>query len=452
MTDDKDQAEGLGHRADPTVRPTVPSATPATPDTSTPSGGAAAEPMRGRAVRVADGSWLGGVCSGLAAHLGVPILVVRLVFVGLFCTQFIGALLYAVLWLVMPTRARPQQAPGLDAASRANMRPATTGPQAADVGAVVALGVFGIGVIWLVQLSGWGVPQLIFWPVTAACAGAALVWRQADQGRLNPDRSPDRSWLSRVLAGGGWAAVLRITIGLGLVALSVGLLLITQGDLRQLPQVLAMTALALAGLSVVLAPWVSRSQAALEEAREERARADARADVAAHLHDSVLQTLALIQKQSRDSRTVESLARRQERELRHWLYGDEVDEATLKAAFTATAAEVEDEHTVPIEVVVVGDHELTPGLRALVRAAREAMVNAAKHSGDDKVDVYAEVDGNRVEVFIRDRGQGFDLDGVPDDRQGVRGSIIDRMDRHGGRAVIRSTPDTGTEVRLEMET
>jgi len=407
-------------------------------------------PAHPRAVRVSDGAWLGGVCSGMAAHLGVPVLVFRLGFVALFCTQFIGALLYAVLWLVLPTTP-VHQAPGLEAHTRAGMRPATGGPQPGDVAAVVALGTLGVGVLWLVQLSGWGVPPGIFWPVTAACVGAALVWRQADQGRMNPDRTGSRSWLDRLLAGGGWPAVLRIAVGLALVAAAITMIIVTQGDLTQLPQILAMTALALAGLSVVLAPWVSRSRAALEEARQARAQADARADVAAHLHDSVLQTLALIQKQSGDARTVEALARRQERELRHWLYGEEADQATLKAALTTAAAEVEDEHAVPIEVVVVGDHDLTPALRALVQAAREAMVNAARHSGDDKVDTYAEVDGPQVEVFVRDRGRGFDLDQVADDRQGVRGSIIGRMARHGGRARIRSSPGDGTEVRLEME-
>jgi len=405
----------------------------------------------GRALRVPDGAWLGGVCSGLSAHLGVPVLVFRLAFVALFCTQFIGALLYAVLWLVLPTQPK-HLAPGLEAHDRAGMRTATAGPQATDVGAFVALGAFGVGVVWLVQISGWGVPPGIFWPVTVACVGAALVWRQADQGRLNPDRVGQRSWLDRLLAGGGWPAVLRIGVGLALVAAALTMIVVSQSDLSQLPQVLAMTALALAGLSVVLAPWVSRSRAALEEARQARAQADARADVAAHLHDSVLQTLALIQKQSTDARTVEALARRQERELRRWLYGDDTDETTFKAALTAAAAEVEDEQTIPIEIVVVGDHELTPALRAMVQAAREAMVNAAKHSGASLVDTYAEVEDERVEVFVRDRGRGFDPASVPEDRQGVRGSIVDRMERYGGRAVIRTSPEDGTEVRLEMET
>jgi signal transduction histidine kinase len=179
-------------------------------------------------------------------------------------------------------------------------------------------------------------------------------------------------------------------------------------------------------------------------------RADARADMAAHLHDSVLQTLALIQRLAEDPRAVTQLARRQERELRTWLYGEELSGTTLKAALTTAAAEVEDERGIPVELVVVGDAEPSEAVQALVRAAREALVNAAKHSGADKIDVYAEVTDDLVEVFVRDRGRGFDLDAVPEDRMGVRGSILNRVARHGGKATIRSRPGDGTEVRLEI--
>ena len=216
---------------------------------------------------------------------------------------------------------------------------------------------------------------------------------------------------------------------------------------------MAMTMLALAGLAIVLAPWLHRSRSALNQARAEKVRADARADMAAHLHDSVLQTLAMIQRQADDPKAVQQLARRQERELRNWLYGDELPEATLKAALTAAAAEVEDERGVPVELVMVGDCDTSEAIQALVRAAREAMVNAAKHSGADKIDVYAEVDEESVEVFVRDRGHGFDVDAVAEDRMGVKGSIIDRMARHGGTATIRSATERrhrGTTGDQEM--
>jgi signal transduction histidine kinase len=160
----------------------------------------------------------------------------------------------------------------------------------------------------------------------------------------------------------------------------------------------------------------------------------------------------LIQKQANDPRAVVRLARSQERDLRSWLYDEDDDtDKTLAGAAKRAAAEVEDSHGVPVEVVTVGDCELTEGLSAMVRAARESMVNAAKHSGADKIDVFVEVDGDRAEMFVRDRGKGFDTDGVPEDRLGLRHSVMGRMERHGGRATVRSNPETGTEVRLEMD-
>jgi signal transduction histidine kinase len=304
------------------------------------------------------------------------------------------------------------------------------------------------------QNTGLGISSQLFWPVAFACAGAALVWRQADtaQQKRWRDEAGGKVWLAPFVARGGWPSLVRVIVGLGLVGAAFGIVLAQRGQISQLPDVMAMTMLALAGLAIVLAPWLHRSRTALNQARAERVRADARADMAAHLHDSVLQTLAMIQRQSDDPKAVQQLARRQERELRNWLYGDELPEATLKAALTAIAAEVEDERGVPVELVTVGDCDTSDAIQALVRAAREAMVNAAKHSGADKIDVYAEVDEDSVEVFVRDRGAGFDLDTVAEDRMGVKGSIIDRMARHGGSATIRSVSGNGTEVRLEIKT
>ncbi len=206
-----------------------------------------------------------------------------------------------------------------------------------------------------------------------------------------------------------------------------------------------------AALAVVVGPWVYRLASDLSAEREERVRSQERADVAAHLHDSVLQTLALIQKSAHDGPTVARLARAQERDLRAWLFaGDTTDAATVSGALRAVTAELEDAHGVSVDVVVVGECPMTEGLRPLVAATREAVTNAAKHAGTGRVDVYAEVGPSLVEVFVRDRGAGFDLDAVPEDRQGVRGSIVDRMTRHGGRAEIRTAPGEGTEVRLAM--
>jgi signal transduction histidine kinase len=203
-------------------------------------------------------------------------------------------------------------------------------------------------------------------------------------------------------------------------------------------------------LTLILAPWWLRLVRGLTAERAERIRSQERAEVAAHLHDSVLQTLALMQKRVDDPREVAALARRQERELRAWLNGRRASgEETVALALESAAAEVEEAHGVPIEVVAVGDAPLDERARALVAAAREAMVNASKFAGPAAL--YAEVDRDRIEVFVRDRGPGFDPGAVPDDRRGVSESIVGRMERHGGRAVVHTAPGEGTEVELVME-
>ena len=189
----------------------------------------------------------------------------------------------------------------------------------------------------------------------------------------------------------------------------------------------------------------------LSQERRERIRSQERAEVAAHLHDSVLQTLALIQKAAGSPSEVTRLARSQERELRTWLYTSRAGQGTLSRALEAVAAEVEEQHRVSVDVVAVGDLVLDEKGAALVAAAREAVVNAAKHSGAATVDVYAEVEPHQATVFVRDRGVGFDPSDVPADRHGLSGSVVGRMERHGGRAFVRSTPGEGTEIRLEME-
>ena len=183
--------------------------------------------------------------------------------------------------------------------------------------------------------------------------------------------------------------------------------------------------------------------------RSERIRSEERAEMAAHLHDSVLQTLALIQKRSSEPGEVGSLARRQERELRNWLYGAaNVDADTLAGALEEVCAGIEERQRIEVELVTVGDCPLDTHLGALVAATREAITNAAKFAGVEKVSVYGELHNEDVHVFVRDRGLGFDPDSVPEDRQGVRESIIGRMRRHGGDAIIRSSPGSGTEVEL----
>jgi signal transduction histidine kinase len=217
------------------------------------------------------------------------------------------------------------------------------------------------------------------------------------------------------------------------------------------PGILA-TAAVVVGLVMVFAPWWWRLTRDLAQERQERIQSQERAEVAAHVHDSVLQTLALIQRNAGDAKVVGTLARQQERELRTWLFGRPEPSAgeTIVAALQRVTAEVEELHGVPVETVEVGDCPLDDRLRALVLSSREALANAARHSGAATVSAFAEVEPDRVTVFVRDRGAGFDPSGVPDDRRGIAESIVGRMDRHGGNAVVRSTPGEGTEVELVM--
>jgi signal transduction histidine kinase/phage shock protein PspC (stress-responsive transcriptional regulator) len=443
----RDDMESPATTTEPTSATAAPIAKEGVPDS-----GPGDSEDKPRATRVAEGAWLGGVCTGLARHLGWPLMVVRIAFVALATFQFIGVIAYGALWLLLPPESTVK-APGLESASRAGLREESKPKRRIDWGMLLALIALGGGLLWIMQNTGLGISSQLFWPVAFACAGAALVWRQADSEQQKRWRAEagGRVWLAPFVARGGWPALVRVIVGLGLVGAAFGIVIAQQGQIAHLPEVMAMTMLALAGLAIVLAPWLHRSRSALNQARAEKVRADARADMAAHLHDSVLQTLAMIQRQADDPKAVQQLARRQERELRNWLYGDELHEATLKAALTSAAAEVEDERGVPVELVTVGDCDTSDSIQALVRAAREAMVNAAKHSGADKIDVYAEVDEDSVEVFVRDRGKGFDVDAVAEDRMGVKGSIVDRMARHGGTATIRSAPGDGTEVRLEIK-
>ncbi|WP_392507272.1 PspC domain-containing protein [Naumannella halotolerans] len=409
-----------------------------------------AEPQP-KAERRAEDAWFAGVCSGLAYHLRVPVLAVRLGFVGLTLFQFLGPLIYGVLWLLMPPQADPRQAPGLAANDRAGNRTVVRARRKRDLGAVVALGLFAVGAMWLSQVLGLGYAPQFFWPLAIATAGVALVWRTADP--VKKDRGSVRAptFLQPFVASGRALSVIRVILGIGLVGCAIVWITAAELGVGVVPGVLAVSALALAGVAIIAAPWIHSSRRALIDAREEKVRAELRADMAAHLHDSVLQTLALIQRQAADPKAVQTLARRQERELRTWLYDEETAETTLKAGLQQAGSEVELERGVPVEVVVVGDTDLTEAGQALVRAAREAMVNAAKHSGADKIDVYAEAFDDTIEVFVRDRGCGFDPAAVDEDRLGLKQSITGRMERHGGTARIRSAPGEGTEVRLELK-
>jgi signal transduction histidine kinase len=307
----------------------------------------------------------------------------------------------------------------------------------------------------LLLLRKWGLwlSDAIVWPVLLAAAGGALIWRQSTAAEA-PARAPavapaaPRAPLLHLPAD----AASRALIGAALVV-GGGLVFLWLNDALQPARdsVLAVVVVLIAA-TLIFAPWWLRLVRGLSAERAERIRSQERAEVAAHLHDSVLQTLALMQRRVEDPREVAALARRQERELRAWLNGRRAaGDATVASALEGAAAEVEEAHGVPVEVVAVGDAPLDPGAEALVAAAREALVNAAKFAGESPVALYAEVAPGRIEVFVRDRGPGFDPAAVPDDRRGVRESIVGRMERHGGRATVHTAPGAGTEVELVLE-
>ncbi|MGB0099390.1 MAG: PspC domain-containing protein [Nocardioides sp.] len=413
----------------------------------------AAVPLGGRrATRDTQEPVFGGVASGLAKHLAVPVLWVRAGFVlGAFLGGF-GVVLYAALWSLLPSDSRfHADAPGLESASRGGRRPGRI-RRLGDVGPAVALAALGFGAVLLLEaVLGRGA---VFWPVLIAVVGVGLLWRQADEaqrerwldttGRIDPVRV--------VFGRGGWASYARVGAGLGLLVLAIVIWSVNAGSLAMARDVVAASLLAIVGLGIVVGPWIYRLASDLSDERAERVRTQERADVAAHLHDSVLQTLALIQNNADDAPTVARLARAQERDLRAWLYaGESTDERSVASALRGLAARVEDEYAVSVDVVAVGDADLDEPLAPVVRAAGEAVTNAAKHAGTGQVDVYAEVTDVAVDVFVRDRGIGFDPAAVPGDRHGVRHSIVDRMERHGGSAEIRSAPGEGTEVRLHLD-
>jgi signal transduction histidine kinase len=389
---------------------------------------------------------VGGVCAGLARRLGVDPLIVRLCFVVAAGAGGLGVALYAVCWAVLPAAGDGRALMARAAGRRESW--------------MVASGLVLMMLAVLLLLRAWGVwvGDAVVWPLILATGGGALIWRQS-QGAAVVE-APARE---RARPGGGAARprrVLRLARpSLGIVALGAALIvggalvfLWLQGALVPDRDVTLAVLVVVTAMTLILAPWWLRLARGLTEERAERIRTQERAELAAHLHDSVLQTLALMQKRAEDPREVATLARRQERELRAWLNAGPRREpgASLAAALEAAVAEIEDAHGVPVEVVAVGDRSLDERAQALVAATREAVLNAVKFAPDAAISVYAEVRGERVEVFVRDRGPGFDLAAVPPDRRGLRESVLGRMERHGGRAEIHTRPGEGTEVELVM--
>jgi signal transduction histidine kinase/phage shock protein PspC (stress-responsive transcriptional regulator) len=379
---------------------------------------------------------IAGVCSGFAARVGVDPLLLRVGFLATLLAGGVGIPLYAVAWFLIPADG-PERPIVARLASRRDTWLVGAG-----------LGCLALAAILLLRQWGlWFFSDRIVWPVVIAAVGGGLIWRQS---QAPPDRDapgPARSLrLPRPAAN-------RAGVGAALVVGGALIFLYLNNALAAARDVLLPVLVIFVAAAIILAPWWLRLVRGLAAERAERIRSQERAEVAAHLHDSVLQTLALVQRRADDPREVAALARRQERELRAWLNNGRPAGATdtLAAALEAAATEVEGDHGVPIEVVTVGDAPLDDRGAALVAAAREALVNASKFAGPEAIALYAEVTDGRAEVFVRDRGPGFDPAVVPGDRRGVRESIVGRMERHGGRASVHSTPGHGTEVELVME-
>jgi signal transduction histidine kinase/phage shock protein PspC (stress-responsive transcriptional regulator) len=388
-----------------------------------------------RLSRPVQGRYLGGVCAGLAEHLGLDVRHVRLAFFLAGLAGGAGVAAYLFLWAFTPQSLEGTGVP-------ATQTVAAGRPDGESLRNLVAgLGLLVVGVAVFAQQHGVDLRLGVLLPLLIVVCGAVLAWSQLDDTERG-------KWLAR---GGAdrRAGLVRLGIGIALATIGVVVLATRGRGLEGFWDVGIAAVAVLAGAGLIAAPWGVRLWGDLRDEQAKRIRETERADIAAHLHDSVLQTLALIQRKADDPAEVTRLARAQERELRGWLYaGPRGSQASLASAVTEVAHEVEDLHGIPVELVVTGDRPLDVGGSALVQALREALLNAVRH-GAAPVSAYVEVGSDVVQAFVRDHGPGFDLDAVPQDRLGVRESILGRMSRHGGSARLRRLED-GTEVALSL--
>jgi signal transduction histidine kinase/phage shock protein PspC (stress-responsive transcriptional regulator) len=381
-----------------------------------------------RLYRSSDGRLLAGVARGLADHLRVDVLYVRLAFVLLAAAGGAGIAAYGLFWVFAPQNPVETDQP------RDRER---------DLTMLLALASLTVGGLLLMSALGIGLHPGVAVPLVAVGIGVVILWQQADDDA--------RQRWRQATGTHRFSGAARAAGGIALVVVGAGAILVGPADLDGTSGGLVAALVVAAGIALVSGPWWMRMARDLTAERSARIREQERAEVAAHVHDSVLHTLTLIQRNVDDPREVARLARSQERELRGWLYRPSRDAGeTMSSALERVAAEVEDAHGVTVEVVVVGNCPLDDRLAAVRDAAREALVNAAKYAPDSAISVYAEVEPDQVTVFVRDRGPGFDVDGVPGDRLGLRQSVVGRMGRHGGTAVVRSVVGDGTEIHLEM--
>jgi signal transduction histidine kinase len=350
--------------------------------------------------RAPDEGAIAGVCAGIARGLRVDATLVRLTFALLAFASGAGVLAYGGAWLALA----PEKGPAPSARRR-------------------LLGYVVLAVAGAIALRGFGFSDSLIWPAGLCAAGLILA-----RGRSGAP----------------------VVAGIALVVVGILLFIDQNASADDRDAAFQSSAVAIA-LVLVLGPWAWRLAAERDFERTERIRSQERAEMAARVHDSILQTLALVQREADDPRRVAALARRQERELRAWLYPDaRADDASLASAIDAAAVEVEELHGVPVELVRTGDVPLDESVEAIVLASREAMANAARHSGAEKVSTFVDVGDEEIAVFVRDRGSGFDTTKVSNRKHGLAESIRGRMDRAGGTAVVTSTPGEGTEVELRL--
>jgi signal transduction histidine kinase len=395
--------------------------------------------------RSADDAVLGGVCGGLARRLGVSPRLLRALAVLSVIPAGLGLLFYMACWTLIPRAGETRSVATRVCDDRRQLQ------------IVLAVATVALAALVMLQALGLQGPGIFAWPLLLSLVGALCVWRGAsDEERAQLQERLDAAPLVNATTSTGWRTIaLRACVGA--VLLLVGAVLLSKiGTLRGAAIGVFFGAVAVcAGFLVLFAPWWLRTLRDLSSERRERVRAQERANVAAHLHDSVLQTLLLIQKSAAEPTEVIRLARNQERELRHWLFDPRAARVAGGAETFASLAEaierdVEDAYGVGVELVVVGDCDVDDAVLGILGAGREAAVNAAKWSGTANFSMFAEVEPERVSIFVRDLGAGFDPADVPSDRRGIECSIRERMTRVGGRAIVRSTPGTGTEVELVL--
>ncbi len=374
--------------------------------------------IRGFVTRRIDNRVILGLAGGIADRLGISEAYVRAAFVALSLAGGAGIILYLLGTAIAQAGEPPKSDP----------------PQMQQL---VGLAVMFFGLMALFRGLNLWFGDTVVWAGSLLAFGGAAMW--------------DKTSLFDAEAGGIAPSRTRIAAGALLLLAGIASLSSSIAAIESLGPAITAAALTGAGFMIIFGPWVSSLARDLGEERRNRIRADERTEMAAHLHDSVLQTLALIQRTD-DPKKMVTLARAQERDLRNWLYGPKTEgsEVGLRQALETAASDVEGKHDVPVEVVVVGDMPLNERGVALVAASGEAMTNAAKHSGAHKVSVFAEVTDSEAEIFVTDQGKGFDPTDIPEGRHGIKDSLHARMKRQGGESEINSEPGEGTEVRLTL--